>query len=518
MYLNTQQGFESFKESLASKIFVDKSMIIEILNERVNTRDKYICITRPRRFGKSQITYLLESYYSKVVDSKTVFDNLNISACSSYAKYLNKYNVIKLDFSDVEPGRSYEQYIGRIQRKLIRDLEKYYPKVNFDEEDLLSDKLTSTGDEFIFIIDEWDFIFNKGLYIERQEEFLDFLRNLLKGRNYVALCYMTGILPIKKHSTGSALNMFEEYTLLDDSIFEEYFGFTEEEVQQLCVEHGMPYEEVASWYNGYLTEDGTRIFNPRSVNIAIIKKKCKSYWVNTGAMDEVLYYLKIDPDGVRNDVLKMVAGEEIAVHNIENFRAGQELPTNKDEVYSAMITLGFLTYSQGLLSIPNKELMQEFEKALKSPCFGEIAVLVKKSQELLEATLNYDTDKVAQIIQEVHNLRVDLYDYNKENGLTYVIDFAYIAARDRYRIEKEEHCGKGRADFTFHPIFKRDMPIIIELKCNNDTQTAIEQIVEREYSSKLFNLHKKDILMVGINYDVRTKVHTCEIKKLNYEC
>ncbi|OOB80028.1 MAG: AAA family ATPase [Epulopiscium sp. Nuni2H_MBin003] len=516
MYLNTQQGFESFKERLRSKVFVDKSMIIEILNERIGTDDKYICITRPRRFGKSQITYLLESYYSKEVNGKEIFDKLKISSTANYEEYLNKYNVIKLDFSDVEVEDTYEQYIGRIKRNLIKDLERKYTEVDLEQYDLISNKLLATEEKFIFIIDEWDFIFNKGLYIQNQKNFLEFLRNLLKGKTYVALCYMTGILPIKKHSTGSALNMFEEYTLLDDSIFEEYFGFTEEEVQKLCLEHDMPYEEVKRWYNGYLTENGIRVFNPRSVNIAITKKKCKSYWVNTGAMDEVLLYLRIDPDEVRDDVLRMVAGEEVEAYDIEEFRAGQEFPTTKEEVYSAMITLGFLTYFDGMMSIPNKELMKEFEKALKAPCFGEIAILAKKSQEVLRATLNCDADKVAQIIQEVHNLRVDLYDYSKENGLTYVVDFAYMAARDRYRIEKEEHCGKGRADFTFHPISKRDIPMIIELKCNDDSQTAIDQIVEREYSSKLFNLHKRDILIIGINYDGKTKVHTCEIKKLYY--
>ncbi|OON99947.1 MAG: hypothetical protein ATN35_09985 [Epulopiscium sp. Nele67-Bin004] len=372
MYLNTQQGFESFKERLSSKIFVDKSMILQILNERVCTDDKYICVTRPRRFGKSQITYLIESYYSKAIDSKKLFEQLKIGSDKNFEKYVNKYNVIKLDFSDLGDENSYEKYVGHIKANLIYDLEQHYPQVDFNKFSSLPHKLLATGDKFIFIIDEWDFIFNKGLYTSNHKEFLDFLRNLFKGRTYVELCYMTGILPIKKHSSGSALNMFEEYTLLDDNIFEQYFGFTEEEVRKLCIEHNMPYEEVASWYNGYLTEDGLRIFNPRSVNIAITKKKCKSYWVNTGAMDEVLLYLQIDPDGVRDDVLKMVAGEEVEVYDIEEFQAGQQQPTTKEEVYSAMITLGFLTYYDGMMSIPNKELMKEFEKALKAPCFGEM--------------------------------------------------------------------------------------------------------------------------------------------------
>ncbi|OON92338.1 MAG: hypothetical protein ATN34_02550 [Epulopiscium sp. Nele67-Bin002] len=378
LYLNTKVGYENFKEIVNTKLYVDKSMIIEVLNDRINTDGKWLCVTRPRRFGKSQITFLLESYYSKAVDAKRIFDKLAISTVDNYKQHLNKHNVIKIDFSNVsETHKTYEQYIGRIINFLTKDLCNLYSTIDFSDYESVADKLAIinqlTEDKFIFIFDEWDYIFNKGLYTSSHDDFLDFLRNLLKGKSYVALCYMTGILPIKKHSSGSALNMFEEYTLLDDGIFEPYFGFTTAEVIKLCELFNMDYKELEYWYNGYKTEDGLKLFNPRSVNLAIKKKRCKSYWVNTGAMNEVLAYLEIDPSGVRDDILKMVNGDEIEIFNIEEFRAGQPLPQNKAEIYSAMVTLGFLTYSDAMLSIPNMELWQEFDKALKDKCFGRTA-------------------------------------------------------------------------------------------------------------------------------------------------
>ncbi len=515
MYLNTLSGFENFLELFKGDIFIDKSMIIDILNNRLHTKHKYIYITRPRRFGKSEITFLIESYYSKAIDSKDIFDKLKISYTKSYINNLNKYNVIKIDFSEIDEDATYSEYIGRIKSYLISDLEKNYSHIEFDNYKNLSDKFLATGDKFIFIFDEWDFIFNKSLYVDKQESFLEFLRNLLKGRSYVTLCYMTGILPIKKHSSGSALNMFEEYTLLDDGIFEEYFGFTEEEVRGLCQANDMDYESLESWYNGYKMESGIKIFNPRSVSIALTKKKCKSYWVNTGAMNEVLEYLEIDPTGVRDDVLRMVNNEEVEVYDIEDFRAGQQLPQSKEEIYSAMITLGFLTYADYMVSIPNKELMQQFEKALRSKSFGKTAELFAESRLMLKATLSKDVETMAKILHNIHNREITLYDYNHENGLSSVVSLAYLSARDKYIIKKEEHSGKGRADFIFHPISSKDIPIIIELKRNEGTQTAINQILEREYATEVFERYKRNILIVGIDY-TKDKDHSCQVIELEY--
>ena len=276
---------------------------------------------------------------------------------------------------------------------------------------------------------------------------------------------MTGVLPIKKYSEGSALNMFDEYTMINDGVYDNYFGFTEEEVKYLCdKQNALSFDEISKWYNGYLTEDGEKIYNPRSVVKALENGKCRSYWTNTGRMDEVLFYLKYNIAEVRDDVIEMVAGNTVDIFIDEEFRAGQEAPKTREEIYSAMIVYGFLSYYDGTIRIPNKELMKEFEKALKDESFGEVVRIVKNSSNMLKATLNKDTKKMEKIINDIHNSEIPILQYNDENSLSCVVTLAYLSARNEYKIEREEKSGKGYADFMFHPRKKNGTAIILELK------------------------------------------------------
>ncbi|OOM06401.1 putative AAA-ATPase [Clostridium saccharobutylicum] len=261
----------------------------------------------------------------------------------------------------------------------------------------------------------------------------------MKDRTYVALAYMTGVLPIKKHSSTSALNMFDEYTMLNDIIYGRYFGFTEEEVKELCEKQSkISFKEISDCYNGYINEDGDRIYNPRSVVKALQNGKCIIYWTNTGAMDEVKEYLKYNTMEVREDVIKMVSGYDVDIIINEEFRAGQEPPKTKTEIYSAMIILGFLSYYNGYLKIPNKELMREFEKALQDESFGYVSEIIKNSRSMLKATVSQETEKVAQILYDIHNSEIPILQYNDENSLSCIVTLAYLSARDTYRVEREE--------------------------------------------------------------------------------
>ncbi|MGL4912491.1 MAG: AAA family ATPase [Romboutsia sp.] len=517
IYLNTSKPYESYKELVNSRYFVDKTNIIEEVNERISTNDKYVCITRPRRFGKSSIINMLGAYYSKAVDSSDIFNELEISKNRKYKENLNKYNVIKIDFSDL-PDESFEysEYMNRIRNNIEKDLLKFYPNIPFDKTSSLSDKFHSTEAKFIFIFDEWDFIFNRGLFEEHHNDFLEFLRLLLKDKPYVALAYMTGILPIKKHSSGSALNMFEEFTFLKDRKFEEYFGFTEEEVRDLCIKNkNMKYQELESWYNGYMTATGLKIYNPRSVVLALSNNYCQSYWTNTGAMDEVLEYLKYNILEVRDDVIKMVNGEDVEIEIDEEYRAGQGQPRTREEIYSAMIVLGFLSYYEGLVKIPNNELMKEFKKALVDESFGEVSKIVKSSETMLKATVKGDNETVIKILHEVHNSEIPILKYNDENSLSCVITLAYLYARNTYRIEREEWSGKGFVDFSFHPRRNRDIPFIIELKKDESVDAALNQIKEKEYALKFKKEYKdREVLAVAICYNSKTKEHSCKIEKI----
>ena len=516
IYLNSDKPFNNYKKLLNTKYFVDKSLIIEKINEVIDTADGYICITRPRRFGKSSVADMLGAYYSKAVDSKAIFDNLKISSCDSYKENLNKYNVIYISFNRLsDRGNTYDDYIERIKTNIRRDIVEKYPHIDVDKYFSISDMLESLNDKFIFILDEWDYIFSNNLYEENQNDYLEFLRDILKDQSYVSLAYMTGVLPIKKYSSGSALNMFDEFTFLKDRKYGEYFGFTEKEVIKLCEKNGeLDFEELERWYNGYLTVKGIQIYNPRSVVKALQNSYCESYWTNTGAMDEVAEYLKYNTLEIREDVIEMVSGNEIDIHIDEEFRAGQKAPKTKEEIYSAMIILGFLAYHDGYLKIPNQELMKEFEKALKDEEFGEVSEIINNSRKLLKYTVNRDEEAVVKLVHDIHNSEIPILQYNDENSLACVITLAYLSARDIYRIEREEKTGKGYADFSFHPRRKSDTALIIELKKNETVQKAIQQIKDKEYVQK-FKKEYNNILAVAICYDFNNKEHTCKIEKIN---
>ncbi|MBU3138039.1 ATP-binding protein [Clostridium gasigenes] len=518
IYLNTIKPLENYKRLINTKYFVDKSMIIEKTNELINTANNYLCVTRPRRFGKSSVADMLGSYYSKAVDSKEVFESFRISKADGYEEHLNEYNVINISFNTIpDKNKTYDEYIGLVQSVLIDDIKIMYPNLEIKKYFNISHMLSETNEKFIFIFDEWDYIFNNNLYVENQNDFLEFLRNMLKDQPYVALCYMTGVLPIKKYSSGSALNMFDEHTMLNDMIYGDYFGFTEEEVIDLCNrENVLSFSEISEWYNGYVNEQGVRMYNPRSVVKALQNKKCKSYWTNTGAMDEVLEYLKYNTLEIRDDVIEMVAGGEIDITIDEEFRAGQGTPKTKEEIYSAMIVLGFLSYYDGYLKIPNQELMKEFQKALRDESFGYVSEIIENSRKMLKATVNGDTKTVVEILHDIHNSEIPILKYSDENSLSCVLTLAYLSARDTYRVEREEKSGKGYVDFSFHPRRKNDIPFIVELKKDHSPEVAIKQIIEKEYAQKFRDEYKeKKVLAVGICYNSETKEHSCIIEEIS---
>ncbi|MGL5822183.1 MAG: AAA family ATPase [Sarcina sp.] len=517
IYLNTNKSLENYKSLYKSKYFIDKSLIIEKLNEYLGTTEKYVCVTRPRRFGKSSVADMLGAYYSKAVESKGIFDNLKISEVNSYKENLNRYNVINISFNEIpDTIKTYCEYIANIIDQLKKELGASFDISDFEKNDSLNRVLIKSGQKFIFIFDEWDYIFNNNLFEENQNDFLEFLRNILKDQPYVELAYMTGVLPIKKYSSGSALNMFDEFTFLKDRMFGEYFGFTEKEVLELCKKNDkISFEEISDWYNGYITALGIRVYNPRSVVKALQNSYCQSYWTNTGAMDEVAKYLKYNILEIRDDIIEMVSGEEIDIIIDEEFRAGQRDPRTREEIYSAMIVLGFLSYYDGYLKIPNKELMKEFQKALADESFGYVSEIIENSRKMLRATINKDTKIIEDILHDIHNSEIPILKYSDENSLSCVLTLAYLSARDTYRIEREEKSGKGYIDFSFHPRRNRDIAFIVELKKDDTTENAIKQIKEKEYVQKFRSEREgQKILAVAICYDSKTKEHSCKIEEI----
>ncbi len=518
-FLNGNFKNNEFELVSKDKFFVDKTKMIEDISNLIGIKDRFICITRPRRFGKTINAMMLACYYSKNADFKALFDKLEISKSESYLEHLNKHNVIYMTFNQLPSlDCTYRDFINRYISFLYKDLSEVYPDFEINENMLISDAFTSiynrTGESFIFIIDEWDYIFNNNLFSEDdRKNFLEFLRNLLKDQPYVELAYMTGVLPIAKYSQGSALNMFLEFNITNDYKFDQYFGFTNDEVEALCKKQSrVSMDNLKEWYNGYYTCNNWQIYNPRSVALALNQGVCQSYWTNTGPMDEILYYINSNVNDIKNDVVQMVSGVPLEI-NLKGYSAEQKELNTRNQILSAMTIYGFLSYHDETLVIPNKELRIKFDEALEDKSMGAVAEIVMKSNEMLKATLRKDIKTMEKLIQEAHDINIPVIKYNDENSLACIITLVYLSARSKYKIVREMPAGIGFADFIFYPNDKNKPAFIIELKKDSTPDEALKQIKEKRYALALKD-YTGQKLAVGISYDSKQKQHHVKIEEI----
>ena len=536
-YLNSITPYTLYKSESLSPYFVDKTLMLRELFPYVSAGNRHICITRPRRFGKTIMANMISSFFQKASDSSDVFDSLTISQVDDYRRYKNQYNVIRIDFSKMPRNcDSYTQYIERIEALLIEDVKEAFPQVKINEADAVGDILESVfvqcGEKFIFVLDEWDFIFHRDFINEiDKEKYVAFLSNLLKDRPYVVLSYMTGILPIAKYSSGSELNMFAEFTMVNSPMFGEYFGFTDDEVDDLyrryIVECDRQHKEksvtrkgLRDWYNGYYTKSGERVYNPRSVVFALQFNNLTNYWTSSGPYDEIYYYIRNNISDVRDDLALMISGESVTA-KIQEYAATSMNLSTRDEIYSAMVVYGFLSYLNGKVSIPNRELMEKFDELLmKNESLGYVYRLAKESEKMLKATLAGDTLTMERILEFAHNTEVPLLSYNHETELSAIVNLVYLAARDSYRVEREDKAGTGYVDFIFYPYDTTADCIILELKVDHTPDEAIAQIIDKKYALKFMpklagqKIYTGRILAVGIGYWKESKKHSCKVEEI----
>lgn len=536
-YLNSITPYTLYKSESLSPYFVDKTLMLRELFPYVSAGNRHICITRPRRFGKTIMANMISSFFQKASDSSDVFDSLAISQVDDYRRYKNQYNVIRIDFSKMPRNcDSYTQYIERIEALLIEDVKEAFPQVKINEADAVGDILESVfvqcGEKFIFVLDEWDFIFHRDFINEiDKEKYVAFLSNLLKDRPYVVLSYMTGILPIAKYSSGSELNMFAEFTMVNSPMFGEYFGFTDDEVDDLyrryIVECDRQHKEksvtrkgLRDWYNGYYTKSGERVYNPRSVVFALQFNNLANYWTSSGPYDEIYYYIRNNISDVRDDLALMISGESVTA-KIQEYAATSMNLSTRDEIYSAMVVYGFLSYLNGKVCIPNRELMEKFDELLvKNESLGYVYRLAKESEKMLKATLAGDTLTMERILEFAHNTEVPLLSYNHETELSAIVNLVYLAARDSYRVEREDKAGTGYVDFIFYPYDTTADCIILELKVDYTPDEAIAQIIDKKYALKFMpklagqKIYTGRILAVGIGYWKESKKHSCKVEEI----
>ncbi len=518
IYVNP--GNAAFQEAVNSAIYVDKSGLISYTSRVMNTKQKNLCVSRPRRFGKSMAADMLAAYYSRGCDSAELFAGLKIAEDEGFRTHLNRHDVIRLDVQQfVFQDSHLDIFMGKMQDEVIGELRAEYG--NDLKEDpyglagVMRQLYAVTGKKFIFIIDEWDCVFRMAKEREDvQKAYLDFLRGLFKGAEYVELAYMTGILPIKKYGEHSAINIFDEYSMVDAKNLGEFFGFTEEEVKALCRQRGVDYAGMADWYDGYLLGE-CHIYNPKSAADALLWKKVKSYWAGTETYEALKAYIELNFDGLKETVIGMLGN---ARYHIDPSTFQNDMTTFKtgEDVLTLLVHLGYLSFDaeREEVFIPNKEIAQEFVRAVKTGGWDGLMQALSQSEHILKSTWAQEEKAVAQGLEAVHAQTASLLKYNDENSLTCTILMAYYSAKAYYYSPiMEMPSGKGFADVVYLPRRHVDRPaLVVELKWNRSAEGAVGQIKKRKYASWIRDF-TGEILLVGINYDGKDKTHQCVIEK-----
>lgn len=522
-------GADVFHMDRSGEFYVDKSGLFSYLNRVIRTPERFVCVSRPRRFGKSMAANMVGAYYDRSVDAAVEFTGLEASRAPEFEAYRNRFDVVRINMQDMLSASSnVEGLISYTTRLLVRDIKTMYPHVDlFDINNLAScinDTYVQTGTQFVIVIDEWDCVMREmQADPTQQERYLDFLRSWLKDRAYVALCYMTGILPIKKYGSHFALNMFNEISMTSPYELAPYMGFTEDEVAELCRRKGVDLHECLSWYDGY-TVKGTgdasfRVCNPRSVVRAMMTGVFDGYWNETESYIAIQRYIDLDMDGLHGKIVELLAGARVKV-DLSLYTNDMAHPRSADDVLVLLIHLGYLTFDRerSEVYIPNREIMGEFASSVRrGEGWNEVLRSIDASEDVLDALVRGDSAAVAAGMERAHEDASSIIAYNDENALAATLRLALFSAIRRWRIVREMPAGKGFADFVLVPLASApgDTPgIIIELKYGDSAQHAVEQIKQREYQRSLDRLTANgSVLLCGIAYDPKTKTHDCVIER-----
>ena len=519
----------AFQVALNSKIYVDKTGLIAYTNSVLDAMEGYICNSRPRRFGKSYAANMLAAYYSKGCNSEAMFAGLEIGKNPSFKKHLNKYDVIHIDIQwFLANCENIGDVVLMITNSVLDELRSLYPDVLHNDVRSLPDGLSrvkeKTGQKFVIIIDEWDVLIRDEDANEPiQEEYINFLRGMFKGTEptkYIQLAYLTGILPIKKEKTQSAVNNLNEFTMLQADELASYIGFTEDEVKGLCKTYNRDFDKVKKWYDGYLL-NGYQVYNPKAVVSVMTKGKFRSYWSETGSYEAVLPLIGMDYDGLKSAIIEMLSGVEVKV-NTATFKNDPAKIKSKDDVITYLIHLGYLAYNEedGKAFVPNEEIRQELSIAAESSNWDDMLSFAQESERLVKATVRCDEKEVVAAIEKIHMNYASIIKYNDENALSSTLAIAYLGAMKYYfKPVRELPTGEGFADIVFipKPEHKKMYPaLVVELKWDKTAQTALQQIKDRKYPDSIVG-YTGNILMVGINYDKDTKIHECKIEKYEKE-
>ena len=518
VYINP--GNEGFRQIVADE-YVDKTGLISLVNQTIGKPRPLVCVTRPRRFGKSFSAQMLAAYYCLGCESSSLFDGLAISNDPDFERHLNAYHVVRLDLTSFT-GNAGTDVVPQLARRLRDDLVREFPDLALPEGiDLaLLEVVHQTGRKIVFVIDEWDAPLREAEGDDQAKgRWVKFLRMLFKNASFtpeaVAAAYMTGILPIKKYGTQPALSDFREYTMLDPSAYAPYVGFSEDEVRMLCERHGMDFAGMRHWYDGYDLPGVGPVYAPNSVMEACRRHRFGSYWTSTESYTSLARYIQMDFGGLQGMVADLIAGERMPVNTLL-FRNDMDDVQGADDVLTLLAHLGYLAYEEDsqTVRIPNEEVRLEFASTIRVGGNPVLAQMVADADRLLRSTIEGDESAVAAGVARAHDSRLGPDWYNDEQALRFAVKLAYLTAVDKFAEIEALPSGHGYADIVYLPKrYARIPAIVVELKWSKPVQSALDQIRARNYP-RVLAAYGGPLLLVGVTYDAKTKVHTCSIERM----
>lgn len=519
IYLNP--SYDNYEATTRREIFVDKTMMLSVLNQFIKNDNKYICVSRPRRFGKTIASNMICAYYSKGCDSRSLFEPLKISKDESFESNLNRFNVIKIDVnSEYRNALNPERLIIKLTLTIRDEFIHQFPDIKFTEDDSVADCMlkvfAAKKEQFVIIMDEYDVLVRENITSSLFTQYLNFLNGLFKSdtlRPAIALAYLTGILPVIRDKVQSKLNNFREYTILDAGKLAEFIGFTRDEVKALCEKYNVDYIETKRWYDGY-TQRGFEIYNPESLVLSLEEGIFANYWSKTSTYAVISDRIQENFEGMKDDVVRMLSGESVDVNVTRYMNTMTDFLTRSD-AFTYLIHLGYLAYNRedGTCRIPNREVRQEWFNAIETNDEYKITnKIIQSSKELLAETLRKNAEAVAASLDVSHIHVTSNRSYNNEDALQSAIYLSFIYALNKYTVIKEATTGKGFADVVFIPYVPNIPAMIIELKRNDCVESALKQIRDKQYFASL-EQYSGNLLFIGINYDEKQKTHTCKIEE-----
>ena len=516
---------EYFRTLIQSGRYVDKTALVSYMNSVLFSTQDQVVLTRPHRFGRTTACEMLAAYYSAGCDSKDLFAGLSAEKDPEYREHLNSHPVLFLRMQDFITADHIagEPVVHNICRAVQEDLAKEYPSVVPGRDDDLPEYLCrvadQTGRRFIIIIDDMDLVFHHGKDDpDLRWHYFCFLRLLSRTSltaHFLDGAFMTGLLPPMRMNTESGLSDYHEYTMVWQNLKEEYLGFTEAEVEEICRKYHVDMKEMKLWYQGYPMRRLGTVYCPYSVLQAAETGTFACHWEADASVKVLEKYLFLDVYRMKDAVEDLMnTGRTEVYRDVFNYDIARINTT--DDVLDLLTHLGCLAYDRAshTVSIPNYEVHRYFVKAL-GQLHSPYRYMVERSDAVLEAIAEMDEETVSAVFELIHS-RYSKGRYSDAGILRVAITTAFCNSEDGSYIAWEKLASaEGLAAVLLRP--RKDsgvLPALVEMREGGPSENAIAHL-EEAYAGLLQKKgYQGDVMLVGVWYDRETGKHACRMERM----